>query len=115
MILGNIGKKADTFLQKRLKVCADREKRYASPARASKRHVSNKCRKGITISGGCLAFIADQYAMCYYCATGKPRPSESEKPSATHFSGNSCHVDFMSGDQDENAYNAYYASMPWMS
>jgi hypothetical protein len=30
----------------------------------------NKCRKGITISGGALVCIQDQYALCYYCATG---------------------------------------------
>lgn len=75
----------------------------------------NKCRKGITIAGGALVCIADQYALCYYCATGEARPSESEKPSASHFAGSKCVIKFMSGDQDEGAYNAYFASMPWMS
>lgn len=53
--------------------------------------------------------------MCYYCATGEAKPSESDKPSASHFSGNNCHIEFLSGDQDENAFNAYFASMPWVA
>lgn len=75
----------------------------------------NKCRKGITIAGGALVCIEDQFAMCYYCATGSPRPSEKDKPSASHFAGSKVCIEFMSGDQDESAYNAYYASQPWTS
>merc|ERR1711862_130198 len=55
------------------------------------------------------------YSICYYCAAGSPRPSEKDKPSASHFAGSKIEIDFMSGDQDETAFHAYFASMPWTS
>merc|ERR1712230_271022 len=74
----------------------------------------NTCRKAINIKHGALFNIQDQYGMCYYCASGNDRP-DPITVDVEHFKGNNIEIEFMSGDQDENSYSNYFATMPWTS
>ena len=70
-----------------------------------------------------MVYKPEQYALCYECATGKkrtiPKISKSdalkESKASEHNEGKFVNIEFMRGDQDESAFNAYFASMPWVA
>ena len=60
-----------------------------------------------------MANLEDQTLLCYNCATGN-KPIEN-KPKEIHFKGDNLSITFMSADEDQKAYDGYFAQMPWES
>ncbi|KAM0853089.1 hypothetical protein ACQ4PT_051328 [Festuca glaucescens] len=65
-----------------------------------------------SIEGGIVALYFSA-SWCPPCRRFTPKLIEAYKELASH--GKSFEVVFVSGDQDEEAFNAYFAKMPWLA
>jgi nucleoredoxin len=65
-----------------------------------------------SIEGGIVALYFSA-SWCPPCRRFTPKLIEAYKELASH--GKSFEVVFLSGDQDEEAFNAYFAKMPWLA